>query len=330
MNVDKEKLKKIMKNFGKKKILVIGDIMLDKYIKGKVERINPEAPVQVLEVTEEYHTPGGAANAANNVVSLGGKAQIIGVVGNDGASKTLKDELKTRGIITDSVVTDPKCPTIQKIRAVSQGQHLLRIDYEEKDNLAPSTREKIKENIKELIKKVDAVIVSDYSKGIVTKELMEQIRMLTEGKKMTVVVDPKNEDYTIYLGATIFTPNHKEAIKMTGIEEGNEHDLDRIGEEMVTKLNCNVLITRGEKGMTLFGKSGKSTFIPTKAREVYDVSGAGDTVVAALALSLASDATPKQAATIANYAAGVVVGKVGTSCATVKEIERSIDKDNGI
>lgn len=322
------KLISIIDRFKNKKILVIGDVMLDKYIWGDVSRISPEAPVQVVNVEKEDNVPGGAANVASNIASLGGTVYMIGIVGDDGSSKTLKRELQKRSIITDYLITDRKRPTIQKMRAVARGQQLLRVDYEIKEEIGELIFEKVIDATDKLIKKVDVIVVSDYGKGIITKKLMEQISELAKKKKRFLIVDPKPQNIDYYKGCTLFTPNHHEASVMTQIEEKNEEDLINIGEALMANLDCEVLITRGEKGMSLFRRDGKVKHIQTKAKEVYDVTGAGDTVVATLALGLSCKASLEEAAMIANHTAGIVVGKVGTSTVSVKELKNDIENDN--
>jgi rfaE bifunctional protein kinase chain/domain len=314
----KDKLLRILKSFKGKTILVIGDIMLDKYIWGNVERISPEAPVQVVKVEKENYVPGGAANVANNIVALDGKAIIVGIVGNDQAAKLLLEELKKRNIKTEGIFIDDKKPTIQKVRVIAYKQQLLRIDYEKSEYVEENIENKIVQLVKEKIDEIDAIIISDYAKGVITKKLIEEIKKI-DGKK--IIVDPKPKHLNFYEGVSLVTPNLKEAKEMT-----NKEDIKDIGNELLRRLKAPVLITRGEKGMSLFEKED-TTNIPTLAKEVYDVSGAGDTVVATLSLALASGATLKEAATIANHAAGVVVGKIGTATATKEEIGKSIENE---
>lgn len=315
----KAKLIRILGKFKGKNILVVGDIMLDKYIFGKVERISPEAPVQVVEVEKESYVPGGAANVANNISALGGNTFMIGVVGKDKESEILISELNKRGINTQGILTDKDKPTTQKVRVLGQKQQLLRIDYEKKEYLSRDFEKKMISTIKNMISGSEAIIISDYAKGVITGNLMKEIKVMAKGK--TLVIDPKPKHKSFYSNASIVTPNTKEAIEMTGIE-----DIETTGKQLLNQLNSPILITRGEKGMSLFEKED-ITNIPTKAKEVYDVSGAGDTVVAALALALASGATLKEAATLANHAAGIKVGKLGTSTVTIDEIKQSIENE---
>ena len=304
---------KTLENFKGKNILVVGDIMLDKYIFGKVDRISPEAPVQVLEVEKEEYTPGGAANVANNIASLQANASIVGTVGNDNEANILLNELKKRNINTEGIFTDKNKPTTRKVRILGHKQQLLRIDYEKKEYI----NKEIENNILNFIKNttnIDAIIISDYAKGVITKNLIENIKTIAQNK--IIIVDPKPKHKDLYKNVTLITPNLKEAKEMTDKEEN-----------LINELNSTILVTKGENGMSLLEKDGNITNIPTKAKEVYDVSGAGDTVVATLALALSSNATLKQAATLANHAAGITVGKIGTSTVTIEEIRNSIENE---
>lgn len=327
-----KKLFSIIDKFKDKKILIIGDVMLDKYIWGDVSRISPEAPVQVVNVKKEDNVPGGAANVARNVASLGGSVFIIGLVGDDGPSKTLKSELEKMSIVTDHLITNKKRPTILKMRIVARGQQLLRVDNEEIKEIGKLTTDKIIDNIRKIINKTDIIVISDYGKGLITKDLMERIVMLAEEKKKKIIVDPKPEplsdEFLKYKGCTLIAPNHLEASIMTNIEEKTEEDLINIGESLMANLGCDVLMTRGEKGISLFKRDGKIEHISTKAKEVFDVTGAGDTLVATLALCLAADSTLEDASIIANHTAGIVVGKVGTSSVKVSELKKSLEEDN--
>ena len=325
--MDKEKLLRIIEQFGNKKILVIGDVMLDKYIWGEVSRVSPEAPVQVVKVEKESYAPGGAANVASNVASLNGTTYMIGLVGEDQANKVLISELKSRQINTDGMVEDKNRPTIQKVRVIGKGQQLLRFDYENSGYLDEGMEKKILDFVLKRIQNIDAIIISDYAKGIITKNLAESLIRLANEKKKIIVVDPKPKHKDFYKNATLITPNNNEACEMLNVEEKNDNDLIRVGKTLLENLNAALILTRGEKGMAIFEKNSEITNIPTKAKEVYDIVGAGDTVVATLALALASNATLKEAATIANYAAGITVGKVGTSTVIIDEIRKAIENE---
>ena len=322
-----DKLMNFIEKFKDKNILVIGDVMLDKYIWGDVERISPEAPVQVVEVTEESYSPGGAANVANNIAALGSKVIMAGIVGNDTTKEELVEELKKRGIDTSGLIVDESKRTIRKVRVFGKSQQLLRFDYEKKGYVGKETEDRILDFLKSKIKSVDAVIVSDYAKGVVTKTLMEKLKELCKENNKSIVVDPKPRHKDFYRNVALITPNHAEARSMAGIgeEEDAKEDIEVLGNKLLKDLNSNILITRGEKGMSLFCKDGTIKHIPTFAKEVYDIIGAGDTSVAALTLALASGASFEESAIIANYAAGIVVGKIGTSTVSINELKKSIE-----
>jgi D-beta-D-heptose 7-phosphate kinase/D-beta-D-heptose 1-phosphate adenosyltransferase len=314
---------KLLDNFKDKNILVIGDIMLDKYIYGEVERISPEAPVQVVSVKSEKYILGGAANVANNTASLGAKTNICGVTGEDEAGNILLSCLHEKNINGDMVFSDKDKKTIQKIRVVSQSQQLIRIDYENSNYIAEYTREKIIEHLKKKIHNYDVIIISDYAKGTITKEIAD---FVITGSNKKVIIDPKPKHKEFYKGAYLITPNLKEAVEMTGIYYvKDEHTISMIGHKLMEEMNSHILITCGDQGMYLFKKDGEFYKLPTKAREVYDVTGAGDTVIATIATVIASGGTMKEASYIANYAAGIVVGKAGTATTNVEEIKREIN-----
>ena len=324
----KEKnLIRVIEKFKDKKILVIGDIMLDKYIWGEVSRISPEAPVQIVNVMNEENVPVGAANVAVNIASLNAKVSVLGIVGNDDTKLDLIKELKKRNVDTSSLVTDESKNTILKVRVFGRKQQLLRFDYEKKDNISKKTEQKLVDIINKKIDDVDAIVISDYAKGTITRDLMEKLKIVCKEKNKVIVVDPKPEHKEFYNNVTLITPNHSEAHKMTKFmeDEDIEIDAEKMGRELLKDLKSNILITRGEKGMSLFEKNGKVTHIPTFAKEVYDIIGAGDTAVAALTLALASGAGFEESAIIANHAAGIVVGKIGTSAVTTEELRKSIE-----
>jgi len=320
-------MKEIIDKFKEKKILVIGDVMLDKYIWGEVSRISPEAPVQIVNVVKESFAPGGAANVASNITSLGAKAFMMGIVGLDTTKDRLINELKERNIDVSCIITDKNKRSIQKVRVFGRSQQLLRFDYEIKGYVGKETEDKMLEVIEKKLDEMDAIIISDYAKGTITKNLMERLMIKCKEKNKIIVVDPKPEHKEFYKDVTLITPNHTEAHKMTGYEEKDNADeeIESIGKKLMEELQSNLLITRGEKGMSLFEKEGKTTHIPTFAKEVYDIVGAGDTSVATLTLALTSGASFEEAAIIANHAAGITVGKIGTSTVNIEELKKSIE-----
>ncbi|MFH1321458.1 MAG: PfkB family carbohydrate kinase, partial [Bacteroidota bacterium] len=242
----------------------------------------------------------------------------------DNAKNILMDEMRKRSIVTRYIITSNKKPTTQKVRIIAHSQQLIRVDYEKREE-DKKTQNTILTIIKKEIGGVDAVIVSDYSKGILNKEVIKEAIKLANTNNKIIVIDPKQKDCEPYKNATLITPNNKEAALMINQEPKNDDaSINKIGKELMEKTKSNILITRGEKGMSLFEKNGKITHIPTKAKEVYDVTGAGDTVVAAAALALTSGATMKEAAEIANHAAGITVGKVGTTTVSVEELKKDL------
>lgn len=310
--------------FKGKRIFIVGDVMLDKYIWGDVERISPEAPVQVVSVNKESYVPGGAANVANNVASLGGEAILVGIAGDDEGQRILNKELKKRNIKTHLIIDDR--PTIQKVRIVAQNQQLIRVDYEDKKYI----EEHVEDKVVDILRKegdLQVIIISDYIKGMVTENLVRMITEYAKSKKIPVIVDPKPKHLEYYKNIDVMTPNLKEAFEMSQIEGKSDKDIEIMGKYLYERTGANVLLTRGKDGMSLIRRDGETFHIPTKAKEVFDVSGAGDTVVAALALSIASQDDLKISSIIANHAAGVVVGKVGTSTANIDEIKRSLEND---
>ncbi len=320
-------LLRIVGNFRNKVIIVIGDVMLDKSIWGSVKRISPEAPVPVVDVKKESYTAGGASNVAMNINALGGRASIVGLVGNDSAKSTLLRILEKNNIATDGLIVHSKRPTTQKVRILGQNQQLLRVDYENKDYLSEREEKKIIDSLAKEIGKSDAVVVSDYAKGVVTEKVMKNIATLCKKNGKPLIVDPKPKHFAFYKGATLITPNTKEACEAVGIEETESEGINEVGERLKRITGSNILITRGERGMSLFSLDCSIRHIPTAAKEVYDVTGAGDTVVGAISLSIAAGARLEDAAVIANHAAGITVGKVGTSTVSPEELIRSLSKD---
>ena len=300
--------------------------MLDKSIWGEVSRISPEAPVQVVNVLEESYAPGGAANVANNIAALSAKSLMVGVVGKDATKNTLVSELKKRNIDVTGLIDDENKRTTRKVRVFGRSQQLLRFDYEKKGYVDKKIETNIFSFISKKIDEIDAIIVSDYAKGVITKDLMEKLIELCNKKNKIIVIDPKPKHKNLYKNSTLITPNLKEAHEMISfLEEEPSTDVDKIGKQLLKELKSNVLITKGEKGMSLFEKDGKITNIPTFAKEVYDIIGAGDTSVATVALALASGASFEEAAIIANHAAGITVGKIGTSTVSIEELKKSIE-----
>ena len=317
-------MRDLFRKIEKTGILVVGDLMVDQYIWGKVKRISPEAPVPVVEVLEDDLHLGGAANVASNAHALEGNVYITGVIGSDETGKILINKLDEKGLSVDGIVLDRTRPTTVKTRVIANNQQVVRFDREVTSEVSRSTMNLILEYIKSCLPKVKGIIISDYCKGLITKGLVKKIVEMA-GPKVCIAVDPKIGHFHFYKGVSLITPNINEASFGSGIDIQDEKSLIAAGNVLLKKLGCKaVMITRGDEGMSLFEKNGKITNIPTCAQEVYDVSGAGDTVIAALTLSHASGANLKDAAIIANHAAGVVVAKMGTAVATPKEILKSL------
>lgn len=317
----------ILQRFPKRRLLIIGDLMLDEFIWGEVSRISPEAPVPVVWEKRHSFMPGGASNVANNVVGLGGKALLCGVVGPDEPSRHLKRLLKKRGVVFQHVLTDRHRFTTLKTRVVAHNQQLVRIDRESQEPLSPSLLRRLLFAIRKAIRKVDAVIIEDYGKGVVVPRLIQEVVSLSKKYSRSLIVDPKEEHFEYYRGVTVVTPNRKEAYGAIGENRTDHIPLQKVGKEILRRLRCQaVLITLGEDGMTLFEKNGKMTHIPTVAQEVFDVSGAGDTVAATFAISLATGTSMVDAAFLSNVAAGIVVGKVGIAAVAASEVSERIEQ----
>ena len=294
--------------------------MVDEYIWGSVSRLSPEAPVPVVEVRAESVRLGGAGNVAANIRSLGGSAMIVGVVGKDPPGERLIDQLEAAGIKSDGVVVDRTRPTIIKTRVVAGSQQIVRFDRESVQDLSKEATDRLVELAAERLQDADGLIISDYAKGVVSKRAVRRLLLLAKRRKKIIVVDPKVHNLPLYKGATVITPNHHEASAFARLPMRGQQDLLAAGRQLFRRLEVRaVLVTRGDQGMSLF-EDGRVTHIPAVAKEVYDVTGAGDTVGAALGLALTSGASLKEAAVIANHAAGVVVSKAGTATVSRQEL----------
>lgn len=314
----------IIDGFSRARVLVIGDLIMDHFIWGRVRRISPEAPVPVVEVEREDLMLGGSANVANNIHSLGSDPLLTGVVGRDNDGHNFIKELTTRGINPEGIVTDNQRPTTIKTRVIAHNQQVVRFDREDQGCIRAATAAKVLGYVKKAIKASDVVVISDYAKGLITEDLINETKDICAKYERPMAVDPKVEHFDYYKGAAIVTPNNVEASIASGIEIEDEQTLKKAGRLLYDRLGSEaLLITRGEHGMSLFEK-GTDTHIPTVAKEVFDVSGAGDTVIGVLALSLAAGAGFKEAAVLANLAAGVVVGKVGTATLTRVELKEAV------
>ena len=331
VSAEARKLAKIVERFPKARVLVVGDVMMDHYVWGSVSRISPEAPVPVVSVTRETVLLGGAANVVNNIRALGGEVGICGVVGQDDAGRQLQQLLRSQAISTDGLIIDAGRPTTIKTRVIAHHQQIVRFDRETKEGISREAHRRIFEHVvQRAAEGLDAIVISDYCKGVVTKELVRDIVRLAGRRGIIVSVDPKVTHFGMYRGVTVLTPNTKEASLGARIEIDDDASLLRAGDSLLKRLACDaVLITRGEQGMSLFQKGGRVTHIPTVAREVFDVTGAGDTVISTLTLAMAAGAKLEDAAKIANYAAGIVVGVVGSATVLPGQLKKRIAEGRG-
>ncbi len=319
-SIDRAALARIIRRFGKKKVLVLGDLMMDRYIWGDVSRISPEAPVPVVEVKSDSLQLGGAGNVAQNLESLGASPLLAGVVGNDAEGKWIKSRMAAGG---KGILVDARRPTIVKTRIVAHHQQVVRVDLERKGALPEGLAASLARFVRDT--EYDGLLISDYNKGIVNPGLMASALSAAAERKAPVFVDPKVENFRLFSPVTLITPNHLEAEKVVGHPCRTDAEVERAGAEIMDLISCRYLIIkRGEQGMTVFQKGRKPIYIPTVAREVFDVTGAGDTVIAAAALGLLAGGTIEQAAAIANVAAGIVVGKIGTATTTPEELLAAI------
>ncbi|MBI4471963.1 MAG: D-glycero-beta-D-manno-heptose-7-phosphate kinase [Acidobacteria bacterium] len=302
-----------------KTIIVVGDVMLDEFIWGKVRRISPEAPVPVVEVVNETYGLGGSGNVAANIHALGGTAIPIGIIGKDAASERLTGLLQKSGIEVSGLIHDDR-PTTLKTRIIAHNQQVVRADRESRKALSPDMNAQLAQHFFQRLPEAHAIIVSDYDKGVANRELLSQILPKAKSAGIPVFLDPKVHHADYYRPVTVITPNQREAELLTGLAIENDGVLEQAGRKLIERFECAyALITRGEEGMSLFSAAG-SRHLPTFAREVFDVTGAGDTVIATLALAHAGGASMEEAAILANHAAGIVVGKVGTATVSRHEL----------
>lgn len=319
-----KRLKEILKDFEGKEIIVFGDIMLDHFIRGTVSRISPEAPVPVVDVKKEFFVAGGAGNVAVNLAALGAKPVMISVVGQDLGGEMLKGFLREKNVNIYGITEDPDRPTTQKIRVMAEQQQIVRFDRESKKIISPAVSAVCMKSFELAVKTAKGVILSDYGKGMLSDHNIETIIETCRKNGIPVCVDPKIDNFKKYKRITCMTPNTKEAWEGVGENpKSGEEAMVELGNKILNMLDAqSILITRGAEGMSLFEKGKKlPSSVPTAAREVYDVTGAGDTVISVLTLGLAAGASLKEAAVLSNYAAGIVVGKSGTATATRQEIE---------
>jgi rfaE bifunctional protein kinase chain/domain len=314
-------IRQILQNFPKIKVLVVGDVMLDRYWWGSMTRISPEAPVPIVNLERESYLAGGAANVAANIKGLGAVPYLVGIIGDDIEGKILADSLEAQGISAKNLVKISPRPTTVKTRIVAHHQQISRIDREEINNLSVSEEEVVWQKCLELVDGVDIIIISDYLKGLLSENLLSRLITTADLSDKRILIDPKGKNYGKYKNATLLTPNRKEAFEASGKSE-----IKQAGQWLIDKLSLeSLLITEGEDGMTIFEEKKKPLRLAAMARHVYDVTGAGDTVIATLAVALAAGMELPEAARIANSAAGCVVEEVGTTCIN---LERLIEEFN--
>ncbi len=316
----------LLETFRERQVLVLGDVMLDEFVWGDVTRISPEGPVPVVDVRRESIHLGGAANVLANLIALGAHGWVVGVVGSDPAGERLRDQLRQLNSSGDGgVIVDETRPSTTKTRIVAHSQLVVRADRESRAPVNSRVEQQIVARLKERLAESHAFVVSDYDKGVVTPGILREILPFAY-ERVPVLIDPKLRNFNSYRPATLITPNHHEALRMSDTEDHSDDGSHEAARVIQQKLGCDaVLITRGDRGMMLLEAGGQPVYVDTAAREVYDVTGAGDTVIATLAAALASGATMLEAATLANHAAGIVVGKVGTATATGSELLATFD-----
>lgn len=312
-------MREITEHLHRVKIVVLGDLMLDRYLVGAVERISPEAPVPILRWASERETAGGAGNVALNIVALGAQARLIGLVGDDEAGRRLTHILQSAGVTSDLVI-DAQAPTISKTRVLAGHQQLLRVDHEIVNAPRPSVEQALLEKVSQAIADADALIIADYAKGCLSDGILGNAIALGKRAGIPILVDPKRADFSAYAGATYIKPNRKELSVATNVDCSIAENIRTASQNVIALTGSNVLLTRSEDGMSFFGTDGRDLHLPTEAMEVFDVSGAGDTVAASFTLAIATGSTISGAMRFANVAAGIVVGKTGTATVTVSEI----------
>lgn len=325
MNISASKLSRVVSRHTKTRVLVLGDLMVDEFIWGSVSRISPEAPVPVVHVSDETTLLGGAANVVNNIISLGGEAVICGIAGRDRMGEKLLDALDDMNVDTTGVFMHKDQITSIKTRIIAHSQQVVRFDREQVRDLDGRTAAKIVDFVTRTADSVQSVIISDYGKGMITSRLLKKIIPIILRKCRVLAIDPKTNNFPLYSEATVITPNHHEAEQATKIPIKSSSDIVKAGKLLLKRLRCkSVLITWGERGMVLLEQTGAISHIPSTAKEVFDVTGAGDTVISTFALSRGAGADLREASVLSNIAAGIVVGKVGTATAMSSELLSAI------
>jgi rfaE bifunctional protein kinase chain/domain len=325
MAIGGRRLDELIRRFGRVRVLVVGDLMLDRFVWGRVQRISPEAPVPVVQVTAEDARPGGAGNVVSNIAALGGRAAACGIVGRDAAGKRLGEALRALGAATDGIVFSRHGETTQKTRIIAHQQQVVRLDRETGVGPDGASARRVRDFVLRHRTRYDVVVVSDYAKGAIGPELLHALAEARAREPFTWVIDPKRAHFPHYRRASLMKPNREEAAEAAGVDIRDEGSLRAAGERLLERWQTDaVLISRGEEGMALFKPGGVVRQFPTVAREVFDVTGAGDTVLATCALALGAGGTLEEATVLANHAAGVVVGKVGTATVASDELRTAI------
>ncbi len=320
-----DSLKAVVDRFAGRRLLVLGDLMLDHYLWGRCERISPEAPVPVVEVQKETSSLGGAGNVAANLTALGAEPVLVGLVGEDARAQQLFEAFSARGVDTGAIVRDATRPTTMKTRIIAHSQQVVRADWESRADVEGAALDALLAVLDRELPLCHGLVVSDYGKGVVTRAVLEKAIGLARARRLPVSVDPKESHIDAYRGVSILTPNQLEAGYVMGRRITDEDSLMSVGWGLQKRLDADgALITRGAEGMSLFERSGRYTHLPTVAREVYDVTGAGDTVVSVVALALAAGADYPEACYLANHAAGVVIREVGTATCSPEQLRASI------
>jgi D-glycero-beta-D-manno-heptose-7-phosphate kinase len=329
VQITSQRLDELFARFNGKRIAVVGDLMLDRYIWGNVSRISPEAPVPVVDIETEQARLGGAANVAMNIKSLGGEPLLIGVIGTDNSGKQLLELLRESSFPVKGVVADNTRPTTVKTRVIAHSQHVVRIDRESRTDISYTAQNNILEILQHNIDSIDGIILEDYNKGVIVKNLIKRLIDFANDHDKIITVDPKFNNFYEYRNVTVFKPNRKEVEEVTGMRLKTEENILQAGRVLLEKLHAhNVLLTLGEHGMSLFEKNGTVSHVQTTAKNVADVSGAGDSVISTVTMALAGGATMKEAATIANYAGGIVCGYVGIVPVDKEKLRKVILEDN--
>jgi len=323
-----KRLNNLFAGFSNQRIIVIGDLMLDRYLWGTVSRISPEAPVPVVEIESESFRFGGAANVAYNVLTLGAEVIPIGIVGDDGSGAVLRRLFQEKGFPVEGLIVDKERPTIVKTRVIAHSQHVVRTDREVRDAISYRIQRVILDFFEDHLDGVSGIILEDYNKGLLVPRFIKSVIQLAKERGKMVFVDPKFDNFFEYRGVTLFKPNRKEVADKLGFRLNSNEDMEKAGQKILTKLNCEaLLITLGEEGMSLFQPGKPWVKIPTRAVKVHDVSGAGDTVIATMAVAMTAGANVREAATIANHAAGLVCGEVGIVPVDRERLFQSLKQD---